>query len=291
MNRMASWLALAVALTALVVAVMALKRQSATPSAESVAATPGVPASPVKTLSDPALSSLPAPGLSASDSATIAAEAIAKREREMVDRLWPRVARLRARGGRSAPAKPSKLDDLLAILLDEDGDEDEGGEPPESVKQTTHCKNDLKQLGIYFAIFESKYHYYPASFDDLKSPDLLAPSSLGILQCPFDKSGDACSYEYLHPIRGDNEAPDAIMAYDKHLHPDGRRCVLYFQGRVDSVVDADFQKMLGEQTVADRADMAELVIKARSEALQDDLPEKDKAAAMKRLSILEGIRR
>ena len=157
--------------------------------------------------------------------------------------------------------------------------------------KVTACKNDLKQIGVYFALFESKNRHYPGSIEELKGPTMINGTGEKILVCPFDTSGDACSYEYLHPVRGDDEPYDSIMAYDRHPHPDGRRCVLHYQGRVDEVADADFQKLLADQIAADRVALGEEIVKARAAAVDSTLSEAQRSAAQRRLGILQTLTR
>ena len=157
--------------------------------------------------------------------------------------------------------------------------------------KVTACKNDLKQIGVYFALFESKNRHYPGSIEELKGPTMINGTGEKILVCPFDTSGDACSYEYLHPVRGDDEPYDSIMAYDRHPHPDGRRCVLHYQGRVDEVADADFQKLPADQIAADRVALGEEIVKARAAAVDSTLSEAQRSAAQRRLGILQTLTR
>ncbi|MEK7468150.1 MAG: hypothetical protein AAB074_12105 [Planctomycetota bacterium] len=289
MNRFAPWLAVAVSMLALVLAGLPLARRR---GAEATPETSAVNNTPIAVPQSPGTAGTPASSLSNAEIASVAAEIVAKRERDIVDRIWPKIALMREVAGLSVPAKPAKLDEALLHLLNLDGGDDEvaDGRSPEMKKQVTRCKNDLKQLGIYFCLYEAKFKIYPGSIDELKRPDMITADST-ILVCPFDMSGDACSYEYLHPVRGDGEPGDSIMAYDRRLHPDGKRCVLYFQGRVEEVSEADFQKVLGEQIANDRANLADEVVKARAAALEAGVNGPNKEMLLKRLSILEAVQR
>lgn len=291
MNRVVGWIALVLALGALAVALLSLSRSSR--SGDVSPAPAGGAPSARGPAAEPRAGVASPSGLSPDESQQIAAAAIAAREREMVDRLWPRIAKLRAEAGLSLPEKPSKLDDLLALLLDFGGEEetDTSGRSPEVTAKVTACKNDLKQIGVYFALFESKNRHYPGSIEELKGPTMINGNTEKILVCPFDTSGDACSYEYLHPVRGDDEPYDSIMAYDRHPHPDGRRCVLHFQGRVDEMADSDFQKLLADQIAADRVALGEEIVKARAAAMDSSLSEAQRTAAQKRLGILQTLSR
>lgn len=289
MNRLLPAVALAVAILALVMASMSFRRDRPQERvAEERAA-----AAPVGAAAGPAAVPAAGSGMSAEEAARIAREAVKTRETEIVDRLWPRVRRMRERWSRPEVVKPTTLDALLGLLLEEGGDarEEDTSQSPDDRKKTTECRNDLKQIGVYFALYEAKNRFYPATIEDLKAPDLISDPAAKVLKCPYDTSGDATSFEYLHPVRGDNEPPDMIMAYDRHLHPDGRRCVLYFQGRVEAVNESDFQKQLGEQIARDRASLPEEIVKLRAAVLDPALAEKDKAALSKRLSILERLSR
>ncbi|MBI2920554.1 MAG: hypothetical protein HYY18_05670 [Planctomycetes bacterium] len=105
----------------------------------------------------------------------------------------------------------------------------------------TSCKNNLKMIGVYFALYESKYKKYPTGLEEIWKPDLLQDKS--VLRCPA--TGEENAYEYLWPSKGDASAPDEIMAYDRFPHADGTRCVLLFQGRV-IVLDEDGFKQARE---------------------------------------------
>lgn len=102
----------------------------------------------------------------------------------------------------------------------------------------TSCKNNLKMLGVYCALFESKFKKYPKGLDELWRPDMLQDKS--VLRCPA--TGEENAYEYLWPSQGDATPPDEITAYDRFPHSDGSRCVLTFQGRVSVYDEEGFQK-------------------------------------------------
>lgn len=128
-----------------------------------------------------------------------------------------------------------------------------------SISRKIDCKNHLKQLGIYIALYESKNRKYPPDLRSLWRPDLATDP--GIFICPV-ASGNAgatplpapgstwesfasrVSYDYRFPERGDGTAPDVLIAWDRTPHPDGKRCVLFFQGRVDEVDQANFERLL-----------------------------------------------
>lgn len=105
-----------------------------------------------------------------------------------------------------------------------------------------NCINSLKQIGVYFALYESKFKKYPRSINDLKDPAMLTDESL--LHCPADAAGEEHTFRYVVPAKGDATAPDAVMAFDPIPHKDGTRNVLLFQGRVISMAEEDFRKAL-----------------------------------------------
>ncbi len=124
--------------------------------------------------------------------------------------------------------------------------------------RTTDCKNHLKQLGVYVHLYESKNRKYPPDLRSLWKPDLATDPD--IFTCPVasgktDRSTSASpgrpwesfssrvSYDYRFPERGDATALDALMAWDRAPHPNGKRCVLYFMGRVDEVDQATFERL------------------------------------------------
>lgn len=128
-----------------------------------------------------------------------------------------------------------------------------------SVSRTIDCKNHLKQMGVYVALYESKTRKYPPDLQSLWRPDLATDPWIFICPVSSANAGTAArpapgstwesfasrvSYDYRFPERGDATAPDALIAWDHTPHPDGKRCVLFFLGRVDEVDQATFERLL-----------------------------------------------
>ena len=133
----------------------------------------------------------------------------------------------------------------------------------------TDCKNSLKQIGVYFNLYESKSKRYPAPatwFQNLWSADLAQDGNL--FRCAVKgKSTAAARTDYFGIISAgakwaptgfagydlsansgvvsDAAPPDMPMACDCHTagsenHGTGDTInVLYFQGRVDSMDPAN----------------------------------------------------
>lgn len=127
-----------------------------------------------------------------------------------------------------------------------------------TMSRKVDCKNHLKQLGVYAALYEAKFRMYPPDLKSLWRPDLATSADIFICPVTSGKTGTAptpapggawesfasrVSYDYRFPVRGDETAPDALMAWDRVPHPDGKRCVLLFQGRVDEVDQATFDRL------------------------------------------------
>lgn len=112
-------------------------------------------------------------------------------------------------------------------------------EPPGSKKS---CSNHLKQIGVYFALYESKFKEYPKSIAQLMRPDMCTDEKL--MHCPADAEGQVNRYGYARPAKGDATPADAVMAWDLVPHQDGTRNVLLFQGRVLSMNEEDFRRAL-----------------------------------------------
>ncbi|MCE9583680.1 MAG: DUF1559 domain-containing protein [Planctomycetes bacterium] len=123
--------------------------------------------------------------------------------------------------------------------------------------RATDCKNRMKQLGVYFSLYESKFKAYPPGLKSIWRPDMATDPS--IFMCPVNgthekrefSSTSAMRYEdfasrvtveYRFPPDGDATRPDFLMAWDKSPHPDGRRTVLFFQGRVDTLDQSEFER-------------------------------------------------
>lgn len=128
--------------------------------------------------------------------------------------------------------------------------------------RTSDCKNHLKQLGVYIALYESKNRKYPPDLKSLWKPDLA--TSPDIFTCPvhsgqsgstrnfapgasWESFSSRVSYDYRFPVQGDATAPGALMAWDRTPHPNGKRCVLFFQGRVDEVDQATFDRLFNSK--------------------------------------------
>jgi prepilin-type N-terminal cleavage/methylation domain-containing protein len=122
----------------------------------------------------------------------------------------------------------------------------------------TDCKNSLKQIGIYFSLYESKFKSYPTAgggaaewFNLLWRPDMATDGNL--FRCAvvgkagtgthylclpaastYTPTGGA-SYTWTAGSIGDGAPPDLPMGCDtatNHGTGDDRN-VLFFQGRVD----------------------------------------------------------
>ncbi|MCC6741151.1 MAG: hypothetical protein IT452_19075 [Planctomycetia bacterium] len=127
-----------------------------------------------------------------------------------------------------------------------------------STSRKIDCKNHLKQMGVYVALHEAKTRKYPPDLRALWRPDLATSADIFICPvtsgatdttpapapgAPWESFASRVSYEYRFPERGDETPPDALMAWDRVPHPDGKRCVLLFQGRVDEVDQATFERL------------------------------------------------
>lgn len=117
--------------------------------------------------------------------------------------------------------RPDIYDDMVAALK----------QAMES-SRATDCKNRLKQIGIYVALYEAKFRKYPQALKDLLQDGLVEDESW--FGCSL--SGKPNSFTFVAPPKGDDTPPDFVIAYDTDAHPDGWRNVLTFQG---SVIDLD----------------------------------------------------
>jgi hypothetical protein len=127
-----------------------------------------------------------------------------------------------------------------------------------SASRTTDCKNNLKQIGVYMSLYESQFRAYPPDLKSMWRPDMATNPDL--FTCPvasgrprnselpapgtrWESFSSQVSYVYRHPSRDDETSPNEIVAWDRAPHPDGTRCVLYFQGRVDVADPATFERL------------------------------------------------
>jgi hypothetical protein len=112
----------------------------------------------------------------------------------------------------------------------------------EASDSPSECRNRLFQMGIDVMTFESKMRTYPASWADVKQAGLQADDRLSC--CSFGKAG---SFVYCYPIDLDRTRADWMLGWDPARHPDGKRTVLYFQGKVEALDEAVFQERLAAQ--------------------------------------------
>lgn len=113
-------------------------------------------------------------------------------------------------------------------------------------KRPRDPKNSLKQLGVYFALYEGKFKKYPPSLDDMARELKVSPDEF---KCPH------CGSNYVYiperpgtwsPVPGppyswtsngitEGAPPDLPIALCEHCaSTPGKDCeVLFFQGRVD----------------------------------------------------------
>ncbi|MEK7466354.1 MAG: DUF5640 domain-containing protein [Planctomycetota bacterium] len=116
------------------------------------------------------------------------------------------------------------------------------GAKPDRAK--TNCKNALKKISIYLALFEGKFKRYPKTIDELKRPNFIEEESL--LNCPAAKEGEKHPFIYVPP-NGDDAPANTIVAYDPVAHDDGLRNVLTFQGRVVTLNEENFKAALASK--------------------------------------------
>jgi hypothetical protein len=119
-------------------------------------------------------------------------------------------------------------------------------------------RNPMKQMGVYMALYESKFRRYPTCWDEMVRPDMCQDTDLFL-------SSDMDSDEklvYVFPLLGDACAADAICAYDPAGAREGVTEVLFFQGRVESMTTADLEAKLAAQLDGWKEDMDEQEKKA-----------------------------
>jgi len=213
---------------------------------------------------------------------------IAGREEKICASVWPRV--LRTSRWKNPPSCPKTIDGLLNRLMSRGASDTadagpEGAAPPQSL--VTRCMGNLKYLGMYLSMFEGKYGTAPLTWEELKLRDLAGEDALKFLVCPLDPPGTVSSYEYLWPFRGDATPFNAILAYDKTAHADGKHSVLLFDGRADILSGEDLRERLARQREEEAAALPDAVMKARTEAADTSLTAVQHERALKRLSALQ----
>lgn len=165
-------------------------------------------------------------------------EALSLRSKEIEPRL----------GGLCFSLGNWKDEELLKQLLvaakkrrpDMNWDDEKALKAGQEAGRLVSCKNSLKQIGVYIALYESKHRKYPKSFADIQVKDLAKDPKL--FHCPLTDIDDA--YVYVYPEAEDETSPDFIIAYDRDPHPDGSRNVLLFFGRVETLSAEEFEEAL-----------------------------------------------
>lgn len=231
------------------------------------------------------------PSLSMDEARALARDAVAENERAVIERFWPRLEVAFQDSGRRMPKKPETLDGVLRLLLALvwGGGVDDADRVPmtEAEKLTEHCKNDLKQLGIYLCLFEARFKRYPLDVAETKRHDML--TDMDLLKCPFNP-GENDGYEYLYPFQGDATPADAPTMIDRVPHPDGTRCVLFFQGRVDVLGPADYAEMMSTYRTSIEKDLANAISETRTASTDLSLTAEKRFEALKTVEAMEKLR-
>lgn len=102
----------------------------------------------------------------------------------------------------------------------------------------TQCKSNLKQLGVYVALYESKKRAWPETIGALRAPDLVTDEKL--LACPVHGG----AYLYVKPPQGDDTPASHFLIYCPKAHPSGARAFCLFTGAVRDVREAVFEVAL-----------------------------------------------
>lgn len=107
-------------------------------------------------------------------------------------------------------------------------------------KKDRRCGNNLKQLGVYLALYESKFKKYPEKIEQVKRPDMATSEAL--FMCPL--LGEGHRYVYVWSKDGDATPNDSLTLYCDAPHPDGQRQFLTFNGRAWELPEETFQDVL-----------------------------------------------
>ena len=120
------------------------------------------------------------------------------------------------------------------------------------------CRLRLRQIGVYCDLYRSKFGEEAPTFKAMYRPDMATDMYLFV--CPVtgshhfkDDSGEhgpwdaneyMVGYEYRRPEAGTKASPGLVVAWDRAPHPDGKRGVLYRDGKVETLDQAAFERAL-----------------------------------------------
>ncbi|NUN48906.1 MAG: DUF1559 domain-containing protein [Candidatus Brocadiae bacterium] len=144
--------------------------------------------------------------------------------------------------GSLAGDAPGAQDSLMEKLLSKHAPE--AVEAARLASRETECSNQLKQIGVYIALYEAKNRAFPKNLGELETPQLASDPAL--FTCPVTRMRN--SYIYVVPAKGDDTPEDAVMAYDREAHSNGLRNVLTFAGSVVKLDDAELKMALKDGT-------------------------------------------
>jgi hypothetical protein len=123
------------------------------------------------------------------------------------------------------------------------------------------CRAHLRQIGVYFSLYRDRFHQEPSGFRDICRPEMATDK--GIFICPFrppqehihdsdsglfgpyEQYEHLAGYDYRPPTAGAGSGERWAVAWDRDPHPDGRRCVLFYDGTVELVDAAAFPQLRG----------------------------------------------
>ncbi len=107
------------------------------------------------------------------------------------------------------------------------------------------CKSQLKMIGLGLHMFASDHEdKFPESLEQLVTLKYLSGEQ--VLECPSRKGGAPGESDYVY-LKGLSleSGPEEPVAFDKKgNHPDGRN-VLFVDGHVQWLEEAEFQKRFG----------------------------------------------
>lgn len=123
----------------------------------------------------------------------------------------------------------------------------------------TDCKSRLFGIGAYCSQYQSRYGTYPPALSALYQPAMIewgdafiCPQERGKRESPargvpFGLFADRVSYEFRTPPvppAGKSPNPGFVVAWDRVPHRNGKRVVLLYDGSVEELDQAAFERAL-----------------------------------------------
>lgn len=126
----------------------------------------------------------------------------------------------------------------------------------ETRRRAERCGLVLRQIGSYFRLYRDRFGAEPATFRDICRPDMATDKWIFIcldrppdvhfhdedsgLFGPYETYEAYVGFEYRRPEAQPADPAKTAVAWDKAPHGDGLRTVLFYDGSVRRLTEAEF---------------------------------------------------